>query len=209
MNRVPLMKQIKLQLKRFSIIQITITLLLIGLFTGILSANIFRESYLDKMTEYQNKVFTDISKLDIDYKGLFLYVIGNNYREFVIFWLLSVTILGIPYMAFKIFTFGFSTGFFISAITIQYGFKGILLVMVYQFPHGIIYLPIAVLCLYKGFYLCRMIYYDKRDFLGTITKHFRQYLPLLLILAILLLLASFLEAYVGSFFLKKTLNLFI
>ncbi|HKL79455.1 MAG TPA: stage II sporulation protein M [Mobilitalea sp.] len=203
------MKQLKLQLKRFSVIQITIILLLFGLFAGILSANIFRDSYLNEMAEYQNKIFTDISKLDIDYKGLFLYVTGKNYKEFVVFWLLSVTILGIPYMAFRIVAFGFSTGFFISAIAIQYGFKGILLVLVYQFPHGLIYLPIAAFCLYRGFYLCRTIYYDKRNFLGTITKQLKQYLPLLLILAILLLLASFLEAYVGSFFLKKTLNLFI
>ena len=202
------MKQFKSQLHRLSIFQIAVVLLVLGLFFGILAANIFHDSYQTKMTEYQGIIFTEIARSSIDYGGLFIYIVGQNIKEFAFFWMLSITILGIPYMAFKIIAFGFSAGFFISAVAMQYGFKGLLLIMAYPFPHGLLYLPIALLCLYKGYGLCRTIYYDKRNYFGTIMQQLKQNLLFLLVMVILLLLASFLEAYVGSYLLKKTLNLF-
>ncbi len=202
------MKQLKLQLHRLNIIQLTVILLILGLFLGVLFANIFHDSYAKQLAEYQSTVFTDIVKKDINYHGLFLYVLRDNFKEFAIFWLLSITILGIPYMAFRIIAFGFSSGFFVSAIAMQYGLKGFLLMLVYPFPHGLVYLPISLICLYKGFTLCRTIYYEKSNPMGTIVRYLRQYLLLLIVLAILLLLGSFLEAYPGSYILKKTLNLF-
>ena len=159
------------------------------------------------MMEYHNNIFAEIVRENIDYSSLFFYILGNNLREYVVFWLLSVTVLGIPYIILKIITFGFSTGFFISAIAIQYGFKGIILILTYKFPHGIIYLPIIILCIHKGYSLTRSIYYENRDYMGTILRQSKSYLLLWLFLAVLLVLGSFLEAYVGSFLLKKTLGL--
>ncbi len=166
----------------------------------------FRAFYYDKMMSYHNIIFSEIVRENINYSGLFIYILGKNFREFLVFWLLSITILGIPYMILKIITFGFSTGFFISAIAMQYGFKGILLILSYKFPHGIIYLPIIMLCIHKGYNLTRTIYHDNRDYMGTITRQLKSYLLLFVFLSILLVLGSFLEAYAGSFILKKTLG---
>lgn len=155
---------------------------------------------------YHNVIFAEIVRENIDYSGLFLYVLSNNLREFAVFWMLSITVLGIPYIILKIIIFGFSTGFFISAIAMQYGFKGFLLILAYKFPHGIIYLPIILLCIYKGYNLSRSIYYENRDYMGAIIRQLKSYLLLLLFLIVLLVLGSFLEAYAGSFLLKKTLE---
>lgn len=182
--------------------------MIIGLLFGVLFANLFQSYYYDLMMNYHSVIFTDIVRENIDYSGLFLYVLGKNYREFIVFWLLSITILGIPYMVLKLISFGFSTGFFISSIAMQYGVKGILLIMAYLFPHGIIYIPIIILSLYKGYSLSKAIYYDNRYYVGTIAKQLKSYMFLLIFLAVLILLGSFLEAYIGSFFLKKTLGLF-
>jgi stage II sporulation protein M len=160
------------------------------------------------MMNYHNVIFTEIVREKINYSGLFIYILGENFREFIVFWLLSITILGIPYIVLKLITFGFSAGFFISAIAMQYGFKGIILILTYVFPHGIIYLPIIILCLHKGYGLCRSIYYENRNYMGTILKFIKSYLLLWMFLSVLLVLGSFLEAYLGSFFLKKTLGLF-
>jgi len=189
-------------------IQISILLIIIGLLIGVLIANLFNSFYYDLIMNYNNVIFSDIVKEDIDYTGLFLYVLGRNYREFIVFWLLSVTILGIPYMIIKLITFGFSTGFFISSIAMQYGLKGILLILAYLFPHGLIYIPVIILSLYKGYGLSRAIYYDNRYHMGSIIRQLKSYIFLLVFLAVLILLGSFLEAYAGSFLLKKTLGLF-
>lgn len=156
---------------------------------------------------YNNVVFAEIAREDINYFKLFTYILGRSFREFVVFWLLSFTILGIPYIILKILAFGFSTGFFISAIALQYGFKGIIMILAYKFPHGIIYLPIIILCIHKGYCLTRSIYYENRDFSGAIIRQAKSYLLLWIFLAVLLVLGCFLEAYVGSFLLKKALNL--
>lgn len=202
------MKQLKLQFHKLNVIQISIFLLIFGVFLGVLCANIFRSNYVSQMQVYEDNVFAKITQSDIDYAGLFRYVLGNNFNDFIIFWLLSITILGIPYMALKITSFGFFSGFFISAVTMQYGFKGILLVLVYVFPHGLLYLPIYLISLYKGFELCRTIYSENRNNIGGISRLVKSHLILILLLAVALLFASFLEAYPGAYLLKKALGAF-
>ncbi len=203
------MKQFKLQINRLGVIHVSVILLIIGLFLGILCANVFQDNFTKQLQIYEDNVFTRIVNSEIDYPGLFRYVLGNNFSDFIMFWLLCITILGIPYMALKIASFGFFAGFFISAVTMEYGIKGIWLVLVYSFPHGLLYLPIALLCLHRGFHLCRDIYQsgytNLRGLLGTVKAN----LLIIVLLAIALVFASFLEAYPGAFFLKKALRLFI
>lgn len=203
------MKKLKLQMHHLSVLQISIFLLIFGVFLGVLCANVFKNSYLGQIKDYEVNLFSKIISSQIDYTGLFRYVLGKNLNSFIIFWLLSITILGIPYMALKITSFGFFTGFFISAVTMQYGLKGILLVLVYVFPHGILYLPIALVSLYKGFELCRTIYHENRTNVGGIARLVKSYLVIILLLAVALLIASFLEAYPGAYLLKKALGLFV
>jgi stage II sporulation protein M len=203
------MKQLKLQFQKLSVVQISIFLLIAGLFIGILCANVFKQNYAEQMQNYRDNVFSQITTAKVDYAGLFRYVIGENLNDFIVFWLLSITILGIPYMAFKIVSFGFFSGFFISAVTMQYGVKGILLILAYVFPHGLVYLPVALISLYKGFELCRSLYHDNRTHMAGIPSIIKSHLLLILMLAAVLFLGSFLEAYPGAFLLKKTLGLFI
>jgi stage II sporulation protein M len=161
------------------------------------------------MLDYQNNIFSDITANDINYSGLFGYILAKNFGEFAVFWLLTITILGIPYMAYKITSFGFFAGFFISAVSMQFGLKGILLILSYVFPHGLLYLPIAVMSLYKGYELCNSIYRDNRNHISSLAAIIRPRLPVILILAVALAAGSFLEAYAGAFLLKKTLGLFV
>lgn len=202
------MKQFKLQLNRLNMVQISVFLLITGLFLGVLCANLFKENYIGQIKSYETDIFSKIVTNDIDYAGLFRYILGKNFSSFIVFWLLCITILGIPYLALKITSFGFFAGFFISAVTMEYGMKGMLLVIVYVFPHGLLYLPILLISLYKGFELSRTIYHDNRTNIGGIAKLLKSYLLIILLLALALLLASFLEAYPGAFLLKKTLGLF-
>lgn len=202
------MKQLKLQLHKLNVIQISIILLVIGLFLGVLCANIFKENYISQMQIYEDDVFLKIAQGNIDHTGFFGYVLGKNFSNFIIFWLLSITILGIPYMALKISSFGFFSGFFISAVSMQYGLKGLLLVLAYIFPQGLLYLPISLFSLLKGFELCRTIYSENRNNFGGIAKLVKSYLIVILLLAVALFVASFLEAYPGAYILKKALGSF-
>ena len=202
------MKLLKIKLQKLTFVQLSILLIVVGLLVGILFANVFQPFYYDMMINYHNHIFPEIVREDIDYSGLFFYILGKNFREFIVFWLLCITVLGIPYMLFKLVVFGFTTGFFISSVAMQYGIKGLLLILAYIFPHGLIYIPIMILSLYNGYRLSRTINYDNPGSLGFIIRHLKSYIFLLIFLTALILLGSFLEAYVGSFFLKKILVLY-
>lgn len=204
-----MMKPLKVQLHKLSVFQISIFLVILGAFFGALCANIFRVNYTTQMQAYEANVFGKIVDGNIDHMGLFQYVLGKNFNSFIVFWLLSLTILGIPYMALKVTSFGFFTGFFICAVTMQYGVKGLILVAVYMFPQGLLYLPIAFISLYKGFAICRTIYSENRNNFGGILKLVKSNLFLIFLLALALILASFLEAYPGAYLLKKVLATFI
>lgn len=202
------MNQLRSQLKRLNILQVSLFLLILGLFLGILCANIFKVNYITQIRNFKTDIFPRIIGNDIDYMGLFLYILGNNLRDYFIYWLLCITILGIPYIAYKITSFGFFAGFLISALTLEYGIKGLLLVAVYVFPHGLLYLPINLISLYKGYSLCCFIYRDNRANINLIARQLRANIGLILILAMALLAASFLEAFPGAYLLKKMLGLF-
>lgn len=202
------MKQIRNHINQLNSVYAALLILILGLFSGVLFANLFRTSYSQQLFLYKEKIFVQIIGEEINYSGLFSYILRNNIKEFAVFWLLSITILGIPYIIYKIVSFGFFTGFFLSVISMQYGTKGILLVLAYIFPHGILYIPIALLCVYKGFQLCNTIYKDRRYSNGSIKQIIKPYLMLILILFIVLLIGSFLEAYLGSSLLKKTMRFF-
>ncbi len=203
------MKPLKVQLHKLSVFQIAIFLIIVGAFFGVLCSNIFKTDYSSQMQTFESNVFNKIVDNDIDHMGLFQYVLGKNLNSFIVFWLLSLTILGIPYMALKVTSFGFFTGFFISAITMQYGAKGLVLIAVYLFPQGLLYLPIALVCLFKGFAICRTIYSENRNNFGGIVKLIKSNLFLIFLLALALVAASFLEAYPGAYLLKKVLVTFI
>jgi len=203
------MRRFKFQIHQLNVLQVAIILLICGLFFGALSANLFKDTFVAQLRNYQIAVFTDIYRNDIDYTGLFWYILADRMKDFILFWMLSITILGLPYMALKISSFGFYIGFFISEVTMQYGLKGLLLVLTFQFPHGLIYLPVAIICLYKGYELCRKIYHDNRGHLIGLFSILRPYLLLIFLLALGLLVGSFLEAYAGSFLLKKIIHLFL
>lgn len=203
------MKKLRSLIKNLNILQLSVILLVSGLILGVLCANLFKDTYVGQFQNYEVNLFSKIINSKINHPGLFRYILGKNFKEFFVFWLLCITILGIPYMAFKITFFGFFTGFFISALAMQYGVKGFILVLAYVFPHGLLYLPIALLSLLKGYELCRMIYYENHNHFDGIIRLVKSKIVLIIILAIGLLIASFLEAYPGAYLLKKALGLFV
>lgn len=202
------MKRLRVQVHKLNVIQISVILLIIGLFLGVLCANVLKANYIDQMQKFEDDIFLKISAGNIDYTGFLGYVLRKNFSRFIIFWLLSITILGVPYMVLKVTSFGFYSGFFISAITMQYGWKGLVLVLAYFFPQGLLYVPIALLCLYKGFELCRTIYSENRNNFNGIAKLLKSYLFIILLLAVALFIASLLEAYPGAYLLKRALGSF-
>lgn len=196
------------QFKRLNEVKRGLIILIIGVIIGILFAKIFKNLYWNQIDLIDSTYLNKIKSTKLDYGILFNYVMWKNFRTFIIFWIVCVTPIGIPYITLSILYCGFQSSFFVIVILMKYGFKGILLVFGYTFPHYIIYLLVAFLCLRSGYWLSNSLYngmkLNKRSKVERIMKH----LIFIMILAGVLFLGSLLETYVGSFVLKKILVLF-
>lgn len=183
-------------------------LLLLGIVLGILVAKVFKNLYWDQLDFFDTGYFDRIRSVKIEYGVLLKYVFWKNYRIYLIFWVLCATALGIPYIVLSILYCGFQGSFFVYTILMKYGFKGILLILGYTFPHYIIYIPVMFLCLRSGYWLSTSMYRDtrlnRRGKLEKIGKH----LIIIILLGGIVMIGGLLETYVGSFILRKVLVFF-
>lgn len=183
-------------------------LLALGIVLGFLFAKIFKNLYWNQIDLMDSTYFNKIRSLSIDYSVLLKYIFWKNYRIYIIFWILSCTPLGKPYITLSVLYMGFQSSFFATAILMKYSLKGILLIIGYTIPQYIIYLPIIFLCLRSGYWLCNSMYYDmklsKRAKIEKVLRH----LVVIIVLGGILMVGGLLEGYAGSSLLKKILTLF-
>lgn len=202
------MLSLRLRIKKLGEVKVGLIILAFGILLGIIFSKILKELYWNQLDIIDSSYFTKIRSINIDYHVLFRYVLWKNFRIFILFWILSATVLGIPYITLSILYGGFESGFFLSVILMRYGLKGILLLFGYTFPHYIIYILVALISLRSGYWLCRSMYYDtKMGRKGKVERIAKQ-LVLIVILGAALLLGVLTETYIGSFILKKILVLF-
>lgn len=202
------MQSIRLQLRKLGEVKAGLLVLVLGILLGILFAKLFKGFYWNQIDVLNTDYFNKIKDASIDYSVLFQYVMWKNLRIYILFWILSATALGIPYMALSIWYGGFQSGFFLAVILMRYGIKGVLLIIGYTFPHYIIYIPVALLTLRSGYWLCRSMYYDTKMSKRGRTERIAKQLIFILILGAALTLGGFLETYPGSFILRRILRLF-
>lgn len=196
-----------LKFKGLNKTQSAAVLFLIGLLIGVFCANLFRKYYVSDMKVLDYTYHSIMENQSLDHIGLLKYTLMNNLREFLIFWVLCFTILGIPYVMFAIVYKGFEVGFLISAVTILYGSKGILLFFAYIMPQALVYVPVMLICLQKGYQLAQYSYYRSRNHTEMRRPVIMGYIAIILLLLSMIGIGSIVETYFGSAVLRKTLEL--
>lgn len=201
------MNKIRLKLQNKEPLAIALVLFVCSFIFGIIFSRLGSNLLLYEFEYLNEGYFERITNMDIAYGDLFQYILINNYKKFIIFWLLSITILAVPYMALSILKKGFQLGFLISALVMQYNFKGFLLMMVYIFPQGLVYIPVMYYCLKTGYQIVAEIRMNNTNSLHNIYM-LRNYKKLLILLIVGIFIGAVLETFIGSFLLKKMLLLF-
>lgn len=202
------MQSIRLQLKKLGEMKMGMLILGIGLILGIIASRIFKGYYWNQINLLDTNYLNRIKTANIDYPVLLRYVFWNNYRTFILFWIFTATAMGLPYISFSIIFAGFKCGFFLSVVMMRYNIKGILLIFGYTFPHYLLYIPLAFLCLRYGYWLCRNMYYENKISKKGRAERIAKHMVIIILLAIVLMLGGLVETYIGSFILKKILMLF-
>lgn len=202
------MHYLKSKLRKFGEVKIGILILGIGFLLGLILSIAFKGLYWNQINIIDDKYISRIRGAILDHSVLLKYVLWNNFRIFILFWILCSTALGIPYIILSLAYAGFKIGLFITVIMMRYGIKGILLLFAYTFPQFLVYIPVAFVCIRAGYWLCKSMYHETRlSTKGKIERVVKR-LGLIFILGIILFLGCLMETYIGSFILQKILYLF-
>lgn len=181
----------------FFIIVFLISIIAGSIFSIIINSN-------DKLivTNYLSDFFSDLTINITTFKSNSLF----NFIYITIIWLLGFSIIGIPILLLFYFIKSFIIGFSLGSIILNYKFKGIILSILYFFPHTlintIIYTILIISSLKMSFKLLDSILLRKNlDFKNCLTKYSIIYL-----FSIGVIIISILYEY---FLLPKIYDIFI
>ena len=138
---------------------------------------------------------------DICGRELFLYLFYERVPKFFLLLFLSIGIYGTWIINGYICYLGFSTGFLAVITIMNYGIKGVLLMMGFFLPQWIFYVPVIAI-----WYLGLERYKGIRTECVSVERRGNdpiRYLILFVIGAVLFLLGIFMESYVNPFLLQK------
>ncbi len=181
-----------------------LVIVIVGVVAGSLFSIIIDTDDKKMVLDYLNSFFDNVKdgklNYDISIVNTLVFTVGFAFAM----WLLGVSVIGFFVVIFMLFMKAFILGFSISSIIASFGFKGVLLALVYAFPHHIInvlvFMLLTAYALIISFKLIKCITSKKPLDLKYIMH---RYLVVLGVSIVLLVITSLYEVYI----VPKLLNL--
>lgn len=181
---------------------------LVAFVTGIFVMNLGKSILLENTGLLDEDMLRQMSSAFPDSDALFAFVLRKRMTFSVIMVVLSTTYLGMGACVAVVFWYGLSTGMFLTAALLRYGFRGVLLAAAGILPQYFVYVPAIYALLVWCDKTCRMIYlkeyYHQGDTKTPILVG--RVLPLVIIL-FGMLAGCFLESFVNPGILQGFLKL--
>lgn len=196
-------KNITSQKKKYLFLMV---ITLIGIISGILF--IYFISKTDKSFVFNEleSFLNNIKENNLNYSSSLLNSILSNFLYFLIFWILGISIIGIPIIIFLLFLKGFIFGFSISSMISKFGIKGIFLSFGYHFPHNfimlILYILISFYAISFSIRLFRILFLKENI---NLAPYFKRYNKVLVICILCSIICSLLEIFLAP----VLMNLFL
>ncbi len=201
------MKRWSLRLRKREPLTIAMVLFFASVILGCIFSKVSSGLLLNSVDSLNSRYFSTIKSMEIDYGDFFRYIFTAKLKPFFLFWTLSLTFLGLPYMGWYLLSRGFQVGYLLMTLWMHYGVKGGLLYFAYLFPQELIFVPVVLISIKN----CYALYLEANH--GTTTGLqntllLKKYIKLIIILIGCILIGTCMEAFVGSYLVKKTLQLF-
>ena len=189
------------------IIVFLVGLFLIGLITGSIFITIISKSDQALVKEYIKEFVNKVDKNKLNYLEALKNASLSNGLFIVIVWLLGFSIIGIPIVIFMYFSKAFILGFSLSSFILQYKFKGLLLALIYFFPHHVVnilaYTLILIYSLKISFILVNSIIKKKTISFKAIMN---RYLIVFAVSIGMVIVASLYECFVVPFLIRNLIG---
>lgn len=176
--------------KRYVFFMLVIVIL--GIITGSLFIIILNSADKELIKEYISDYISNINNQDNLYNNIML-----NYSSVILISVIGFTYFLFPLNILILFYKAFVIGFSISSFIMCYKFKGLLLSIVYVFPHHI--LNILFLSLITAFTTklsIKMINHILKRHSVDLRLYFNKYMCMLLVVSILFIFTTLYETYI-------------
>lgn len=189
------MNRILLYLQKKGPLVLPVVLLLLGIALGQLTVRGCYYFFPDLLENWNISYQKEVIKETENVFQLFQYLFFNQCQMLLIFWLLSITILGLPYYVICILKVSFQVSFLIGSFLLFHGTKGIFLGFCNYFPSIICRLPMYYICIKYGLQLIGDIGGGTTSSLHNIL--WKKYGRWVMLSILLLIGAAALEAWFG------------
>jgi len=183
------------------------SLFVIGVFLGVLFVNNIDQVQKGEVTTYFNSFIEKLKNTQLNQMELLKTSMGQNIVLALVLWFFGTTVIGIPVVFGLVIYRGFCLGYTISVcITIMGLPKGIIFVLILLLLQNILFIPAILALAVSGFKLYKSIVKDtnKENVKIEVVRHTVFSLLMLLVL----LVASAVEIFLSTNFLKVVIKYF-
>ena len=183
-------------------------LFIIGIFSGVLFVNNVKEEQFTNISNYINNFIEKIKSLEsIDNLQLLKASLWQNIGVALLICFFGTTVIGIPVVFGLIIYRGFCLGYTIaSCIAVLGTSKGLAFILSNLLLQNILFIPAIIAIAVSGFKLYKSIIKDKRR--ENIKVEIIRHIIFCGIMALVLVVASLVEAFISNNLLKIVVNYF-
>lgn len=187
----------------FLIYFIVILCLMIGISAGAITIKVLDEDQKRQLISFLDSFFKILNESEVSGLSILKVSIMNNLQTVLIVWLLGVLIIGIPIIMVVLILRGFIIGFTVGFLIDGLGIKGFLFALFAILPQNIFIIPciviVSVIAIKFAFTIVKCKFKKIRY---NYFKRLLTYSSTILIISLLIIIGSLIEAYITPIFLK-------
>lgn len=186
------------------------TILMFGVLSGAIFLMMSNEVDKNSVIEQIKNFVININNGNVDVGLAFRNSLIINYLFVILIWGLGLSMIGVIFSLFLTYIKGFLVGFSVASIIISYGYKGILMALIYVFPSQVFnVLVVIMLSIYSVMFANNLfkIIVSKKNTNNRLM--FKKYVVILMFCIILSFISSLAEVYLFPTVLKLISTIYI
>ncbi|MTI70211.1 MAG: stage II sporulation protein M [Firmicutes bacterium] len=187
---------------------IIVIFLIVGISAGAITTKVLNTSQKKEIIIFMDSFFKILNEESINSGILLKHSIINNIKTVGLLWFLGLIIIGIPLVFIVVVLRGFIIGFTVGFLYVELGFKGFLFAILAILPQNLFLIPgmviISVMSLSFSIRIIKNKF--KRSLKFNFLSEIIRFSLSVILLFILMLLGSLVEAYITPVFMKLVLG---
>lgn len=181
----------------------TIVLFIVGVVFGAVVVNALADGQKTDLFNYLKGFFGLVNDNHLpDSSYVTWHSVATNLKMLGLIWILGLSIIGLPLIVVLVFLKGFTIGFTVGFLVDNFAGKGFMFAILAVLPQNLIIVPSLIVAGVAGIAFSLMLVRSRFTQNMPLYPKFLSYTALFLILAVCLIVASFVEGYVSPFLMK-------